>query len=73
MRFIGGQARKYNKSLMLARFSSLPYGCELFEGNIHDQNALPISELTKLKLDGMPIILVSPLDPKGPWDTLIEL
>ncbi len=34
--FIGGQVGKFNKSTMLARFSILPHGLELLEGNIHD-------------------------------------
>jgi len=30
---------------MLARFSILPHGLELLEGNVHDQNAPPNGEL----------------------------
>jgi hypothetical protein len=37
MRFIKGQVGKFNKSIMLARFSGLPHGLELLEGNVHDQ------------------------------------
>jgi hypothetical protein len=45
MKFIGGQARKSNKSTMLARFSSLPHGLELLEANVHDQDAPPNGKL----------------------------
>jgi hypothetical protein len=73
MRFIGGQTRKSNESTMLARFFGLPHGFEWLEGNIHDQNAPPNGEFTILRPKGMPIILVSPLDPKPPWGTLTKL
>jgi hypothetical protein len=36
MRFIWGQLGKSKKSTMLVRFSSLPHGFELLEGNVHD-------------------------------------
>ncbi len=36
MRFIRGHIGKSNKSIMLARFSSLPHGFQLLEGNVHD-------------------------------------
>ncbi len=36
MRFMQGQLGKSKKSTMLARFSSLPHGFELLEGNVHD-------------------------------------
>ncbi len=42
---IRGQARKSNKSIMLARFSGLPHGLELLEGKVHDQDAPPNGEL----------------------------
>jgi len=37
LRFNGGQARKTNKSTMLASFLGFSHGFELLEGNIHDQ------------------------------------
>jgi hypothetical protein len=58
---------------MLARFSSLPHGLELLEGNVHNQNAPLNDELPMLGPQGMPIIQISPLDSKPPWGTLIEL
>jgi hypothetical protein len=73
VRFIGGQAKKSKKSIMLVGFSSLPHGLELLEGNIHDHDAPPNGELAMLRLKGMPIVLISSLDPKPPWGTLIEL
>jgi hypothetical protein len=36
MRFIGGEVGKFDKSIMLVRFSSLPHGLELLEDNVHD-------------------------------------
>jgi hypothetical protein len=45
MIFIGGQVGKFNKSTMLARFSSLPHGLELLEDNVHDQDAPSNGEL----------------------------
>jgi hypothetical protein len=72
MRFIGRLARKSNKSIMLARFSSLPHGLELLKGNVHNQNAPPNGELVMSRPHGMPIIPVSPLDPRPPWGTLIK-
>jgi hypothetical protein len=41
VRFIRGQARKFNKSSILAGFSGLPHGLELLEGNVHDQDSFP--------------------------------
>jgi hypothetical protein len=49
---------------MLAGFSSFPNGLELLEGNVHDQDAPPNGELAMLRPQGMPIILVFPLDPR---------
>jgi hypothetical protein len=48
MRFIKGKLGKSNKSIMLARFSSLPHGLELLEGNVHDHDAPPNGELAML-------------------------
>jgi hypothetical protein len=45
MKFIRGQAGKFNKSIMLVGFSSLPHGLELLEGNVHEQDARPNGEL----------------------------
>jgi hypothetical protein len=67
MRFIGGQIRKFNKSIMLARFSGLPHGLELLEGNVHDQDAPPNGELAMSRPQGMLIILIFPLDLRPPW------
>jgi hypothetical protein len=55
---------------MLVGFSNLPHALELLEGNIHDHDAPPNGELTMLRPKGMPIVLISPLDPKPPWGTL---
>jgi hypothetical protein len=49
MRFTRGQLEKSNKLIMLARFSSLPHGLELLEGNVHDHDAPPNGELTVLR------------------------
>ncbi len=73
MRFIGGQVGKSKKSIMLVGFSNLLHGFELLEGNIHDQDASPISELAMSGPEGMLIIPISPLDPKPPWGTLTKL
>jgi hypothetical protein len=58
---------------MLVGFLGLPHGLELLEGNVHDQDAPPNGELAVLRLHGMPIILVFPLNPRPPWGTLTEL
>ncbi len=73
MRFIGGQAKKSKKSTMLVGFSNLSHGLELLESNIHDHDAPPNGELAMLRLKRMLIVLISLLDPKPPWGTLIEL
>jgi hypothetical protein len=73
MRFIGGQLEQSNKSTMLARFLGLPHGLKLLEGNVHDQYAPPNNELVVSIAQGMPIIPISPLDPRPPWGTLAEL
>jgi len=67
MRFIGGQIRKFNKSIMLAGFSSLSHGLELLEGIVHDQDAPPNGELAMSRPQGMLIILIFPLNPRPPW------
>ncbi len=72
-RFIGGQLGKSNKLTMLVRFSSLPHGLELLEGNVHDQDIPPNGELAVLKPHGMLVIRVSPLVPRPPWGTLTNL
>jgi hypothetical protein len=72
VQFIGGQTIFIYFSSMLARFSSLPHGLELLEGNIHDHDTPPSGELAMLRLKGMLIFLISPLDPKPPWGTLTE-
>ncbi len=69
---MGGKARKSNKPTMLARFLSLPHGLELLEGNVHDQDEPPNGELAVSRPHRMPIILISPLNPRPPWGTLIE-
>jgi len=51
---------------MLVRFSSLPHGLGLLEGNVYEQDVPPNGELVVLKPQGMPIIPISPLDPKPP-------
>jgi len=51
---------------MLVGFSSLSHGLELLEGNVHDQDTPPNGELEVSRPHGMPIILVSPLDPRPP-------
>ncbi len=38
MKCIKGQVGKSNKSTMLVKFASLPYGFQLFKDNIHDEN-----------------------------------
>jgi hypothetical protein len=58
---------------MLARFSSLPHGLELLEGNVHDQDIPPNGELIVLRPHGMLVIQVFPLDPRPPWGTLTKL
>jgi hypothetical protein len=58
---------------MLARFSSLPHGLELLEGNVHDQDIPPNGELIVLRPHGMLVIQVFPLDPTPPWGTLTKL
>ncbi len=72
VRFIRGQVGKSNKSIMLARFSSLPHGLELLKGNVHDQDAPPIGELAMSRPHGMLIIPIFPLDPRPPWGTLTK-
>jgi hypothetical protein len=73
MKFIRGQAKKFNKSIMLVGFLSLPHGFKLLEGNIHDHDAFPTNELVRSVPHGMPIITNFPLDPRPLWNTLIEL
>jgi len=58
---------------MLTIFSSLLHGLELLEGNIHDQDTPSNGELVMSGSEGMPIILMSPLDPKLPWGILTKL
>ncbi len=58
---------------MLTRFSSLPHGLELLEGNVHYHDAPPNGELVVSRPQGMPIIPIFPLDLKPLWDTLIKL
>jgi len=48
MKFIKGQTRKSNKSIMLVRFLSLPHGFKLLESNIHDHDAFRTNELVRL-------------------------
>jgi hypothetical protein len=73
MRFIKGQIGKSNKSTLLSGFSGLPHGLELLECNVHDQDAHPNGELAVSGPHGILIISISPLDPRPPWGTLIEL
>jgi hypothetical protein len=40
---IGGHARKSNNSTMLERFSKLPHGFDLLEGNVHAMDSPPYS------------------------------
>jgi len=40
---------------MLIRFSSLPHGFELLEGNIHDQDVPPSGELMMSRPQRIPI------------------
>jgi len=42
------------------------------EGNVHDQDTIPNGELAMLGQQGMPIIPISPLDLRPPYDILIE-
>ncbi len=72
LRYIVGQVGKSNKSTMLVGFSSLLHGFELLEGNIHDQDASPTSELAMSRPQGMSIIPISPLDPEPPRGTLTK-
>jgi hypothetical protein len=64
VKFIGVQARKSNKSTMLARFSSLPHGFELLEGNIHDQDVPPSRVLQWVPI---PMGTQYPPIPMGKW------
>jgi hypothetical protein len=57
---------------MLAGFSSLFHGLELLDGNIHDQDAPSNGALAMSGLEGIPIILMFPLDPKLPWGILTK-
>jgi hypothetical protein len=72
VRFIGGQARKSNKSTKLVGFLSLLHGLELLEGNINYQDAPQNDELAMSRLKAMLIIPLYPLDPMPPWGTLNE-
>ncbi len=49
MKCIRGQVGK-SKSMMLAKFASLPHGFELFKDNIHDENEPLNVELVMLGL-----------------------
>jgi hypothetical protein len=55
---------------MLVGFSSFPHGLELLEGNVHDQDAPLNGELAMSWPQGMPIILIFPLDPRHIDQTL---
>ncbi len=57
---------------MLVGFSGLPRKLELLEGNVHDQDAPPNGELAMSRPYKMPIIPISPLDPRPPWGTLTK-
>jgi hypothetical protein len=43
--FIGGHVGKYNNITMLTRFSRLPDGFDLLEGNVHAMDSSPTHEL----------------------------
>jgi hypothetical protein len=61
------------KSTMLFKFSKLPNGYDLLEGNIHAQDMPPSNELKMSSVIGKLSIQASPLDPTSPWGTLLEL
>jgi hypothetical protein len=72
VKFIGKQARKSNKSIMLVGFFGFPHGFELLEGNIHDQDVPPSGELMMLRPQRIPLIPIFPLDPRPTWGTLTK-
>jgi len=71
--FIRGHARKSNNSMKLARFSRLPHGFDLLEGNAHAMDSPPTRELEMLSAQVGPFIQGSPHDSPPSWETLSKL
>jgi len=57
---------------MLARFSSLPFGFESLEGNIHNQDEPSNGEVKMSWSHDMPFMQKLTLDPNSPRRTLVE-
>ncbi len=72
VKFIGRQARKFNKSIMLVEFFGFPHGLELFKSKIRDQDVPPSGELVMLRPQRIPLIPIFPLDPRPTWGTLTK-